>query len=421
MSQLAEPLELPSGQVLPNRIAKAAMEEFLAVDGQLPGTELAALYQRWGAGGAGLLITGHVMVDERALADPSDVVLADRTPLEPFRRWAAAATAGGARAWMQINHPGRVVHADMPGLAWSASDIPVSIGRLSRFFARPTAMTPEQIDEVVDRFGRTARRAVEAGFDGVQIHAAHGYLLSQFLSPLTNRRTDRWGGDLRNRARLLIDVVTEVRRRLPGGAAVAVKLNTADFQRGGFGPDDARQVIGMLADADAGVDLVELSGGSVESLATNGYPADGHTLAREAYFLDAAATIIPQAPVPVMLTGGVRRRAVAERVRAQGAAVVGVATALAVDPELPQRWLRGEEAAVPVPGPRWKNKHLASAATQAVVHCRLRQVGRGVPHSGRVDPLVSLANERLRRGRSLRRYRRWLAEPVSVRTWSWPG
>ncbi|MFV2098398.1 MULTISPECIES: hypothetical protein [unclassified Micromonospora] len=412
MSQLAEPLELPSGQGLPNRIAKAAMEEFLAVDGQLPGTELATLYQRWGAGGAGLLITGHVMVDERALADPSDVVLADRTPLEPFRRWTAAATTGGARVWMQINHPGRVVNADMPGVAWSASDVPVDAGRYSRFFARPTAMTPEQIDEVVARFGRTAYRAVQAGFDGVQIHAAHGYLLSQFLSPLTNRRTDRWGGDLGNRARLLIDVVTEVRRRLPDGSAVAVKLNTADFQRGGFDPDDARQVVGMLA--DAGVDLVELSGGSVESLATHGHSADGRTLAREAYFLDAAATIIPQAPVPVMLTGGVRRRAVAERVRAQGAGVVGVATALAVDPELPQRWLRGAEAAVPVPGPRWKDKHLAAAATQSVVRCRLRQVGRGATSAGRVHPVVSLANERLRRGRSLRRYRRWLAEPATM-------
>ena len=406
MTRLAEPLQLPGGQTLPNRIAKAAMEEFLAVDSQLPGPELVTLYQRWAGGGAGLLITGHVMVDARALADPSDVVLTDDTPLEPFRRWATAATSGDARAWMQINHPGRVVNTDMPGLAWSASDIPVDIGRYSRLYARPAAMTPEQIDEVVARFARTAQRAVEAGFDGVQIHAAHGYLLSQFLSPLTNRRTDRWGGDLRNRARLLLDVVTEVRRQVPGGSAVAVKLNTADFQRGGFGPDDAARVIAMLA--HAGVDLVELSGGSVESLATYGHAADGRTLAREAYFLDAAATIIPRATIPVMLTGGIRRRAVAERVREQGTAVVGVATAFSLDPELPRRWLRGEETAAELPRSRWKNKLLVAATTQAGIRCRLRQLGRGAALPGRVYPVVAFAHERLQRRQALRRYRRWL-------------
>lgn len=168
----------------------------------------------------------------------------------------------------------------------------------------------------VARFAATAALAAEAGFHGVQIHAAHGYLLAQFLSPLTNRRTDRWGGDLDNRARMLLDVVRAVRAAVPEGFAVAVKLNTADFQRGGFDEGEAVQVVEALA--SAGCDLVELSGGSVESLATHGHPADERTLAREAYFLELASDIIRTARLPVMVTGGIRRAAVAQRVLDQG-------------------------------------------------------------------------------------------------------
>ncbi len=407
MAQLDTPLVLAGGQRLPNRIAKAAMEEFLSVDGQLPAPELVELYRRWARGGAGLLITGHVMVDRRALADPSDVVLEEDTPLEPFRRWAEAARSGDGRVWLQINHPGRVVTADMPGVARSASDVAVSIGRYSRVYARPEPMTPEQIEEIVRRFAATARKAEAAGFDGVQIHAAHGYLMSQFLSPLTNKRQDRWGGVLENRARLLLDVITAVRAEVGERFAVGVKLNTADFQRGGFAPDDAAEVVAMLAERR--VDLVELSGGSVESLATHGHTADGSTLAREAYFLDAAATIVAGATVPIMLTGGIRRRSVAEQVLASGTSVIGMATALAVDPDLPGRWLRGEDAGVEVEPVRWRDKLLASAATQATVRCRLARLGREKPPA-RTHPVLALAGERLHRRAALRRYRRWLGD-----------
>ncbi|GGP86405.1 NADH:flavin oxidoreductase/NADH oxidase family protein [Saccharothrix coeruleofusca] len=406
MPGLDAPLVLPSGQTLPNRIAKAATEEFLAVEGQLPGAELVELYRRWAAGGAGLLITGHVMVDGRALANPADVVLQQGTALAPFRRWAQAARSGGGRAWLQINHPGRVVGADMRGLAWSASDVRVEIGRYSRLYPRPTPMTPAQIEEVVDRFATTARLAEQAGFDGVQVHAAHGYLLAQFLSPLTNRRADAWGGELAHRAKLLLDVVAAVRGRVGSGFAVGVKLNTADFQRGGFDEGDAARVVDLLA--ESGVDLVELSGGSVESLATHGHTADGRTLAREAYFLDLAARIAPGAPVPIMLTGGVRRRPVAEDVLAGGVSVVGMATALALRPDLPGRWLRGERAEAPAPRVRWRHKVLASAATQAEVRRRLARLGRGAEPGDRFRFRTSLVRELLDRRTALRRYHRWL-------------
>ncbi|MGW2531277.1 oxidoreductase, partial [Streptomyces sp. NPDC001595] len=232
-SELFSPLLLRSGQVLRNRIAKAAMEENMAGDGQLPDERILTLYRRWAAGGAGLLITGNVMVHAEALTAPAGVVLDERSPLKPFAEWAAAGKSGGGVVWMQINHPGRQVAADMPGVVWGPSDIGLNMGRHSRRFGRPTAMTPQQIDDTLTRFAVTAHRAEKAGFDGVEIHAAHGYLLSQFLSPLVNKRTDRWGGLLENRARLLLDIVRAVRAAVSPSFAVAVKLNSADFQRGG--------------------------------------------------------------------------------------------------------------------------------------------------------------------------------------------
>lgn len=190
-SELFSPLSLRSGAVLPNRTAKAAMEENMAGDGQLPGQELLTLYRRWAAGGTGLLITGNVMVHAEALTGPGGVVLDAASPLEPFREWAEAGKSGGGSIWMQINHPGRQVASDMPGVVWGPSDIGVSLGKHSSRFGRPTAMTPDQIEATVTRFATTARRAEQAGFDGVEVHAAHGYLLSQFLSPLVNKRTDQ--------------------------------------------------------------------------------------------------------------------------------------------------------------------------------------------------------------------------------------
>src|SRR6201997_5446208 len=202
-AELFSELALPSGARLRNRVAKAAMEEGMAGDGQLPGARLISLYRTWGAGGAGLLITGNVMVHAEALTGPGGVVLDDRAPLDPFTRWARAGKAGGAAMWMQISHPGRQVQARMPGVVWGPSAVAVELGKHSKRFGQPVAMTKEQIGATIERFATTAGLAERAGFDGVEVHAAHGYLLSQFLSPLVNQRTDRWGGSLENRARFL--------------------------------------------------------------------------------------------------------------------------------------------------------------------------------------------------------------------------
>ncbi|MFC9616962.1 NADH:flavin oxidoreductase/NADH oxidase family protein [Streptomyces sp. NPDC056938] len=406
-SELFSPLPLRSGQVLNNRIAKAAMEENMAGDGQLPDQRLLTLYRRWAAGGTGLLITGNVMVHAEALTGPGGIVLDENAPLKPFTEWAEAGKSGGGTIWMQINHPGRQVASNMPGVVWGPSDVGVDLGRHSGRFGRPTAMTPAQIDATVTRFAVTAHRAEKAGFDGVEVHAAHGYLLSQFLSPLVNKRTDQWGGSLENRARMLLDVVRAVRDAVSPSFAVAVKLNSADFQRGGFDADDARQVIEMLE--PLGVDLVELSGGSYESPAMTGRSADARTRAREAYFLDLAKDLVRTSPLPLMLTGGITRRATAERVLDSGVAIVGMGTALAVTPDLPDRWRSHRESARQMAPVTWSDKALASAAGMAQVRHQMGRLSRGSDVRPRIHPVYTLLSEQWKQRGALRRYRAWLS------------
>ncbi|GAA4396579.1 NADH:flavin oxidoreductase/NADH oxidase family protein [Tsukamurella soli] len=409
------PITLRCGQVLPNRVAKAAMEEGMAAQGQLPTDGLIALYRRWGSGGTGMLITGNVMVHAEALTGPGGVVLDANSPLERFTAWAEAGKAGGAAMWMQISHPGRQVQATMPGVTWGPSDKAVDVGRHSKNFGRPTAMTPAQIADTVTRFATTARRAEQAGFDGVEIHAAHGYLLSQFLSPLVNTRTDDWGGSLENRARLLLDIVREVRTQVSPTFAVAVKLNSADFQRGGFDADDARRVIDMLA--PLGVDVVELSGGSYESPAMSGRPADGRTAAREAYFLELAADLARTSSIPLMLTGGVTRRETAETVLSNDVALVGIGTALAGTPDLPNRWRAGAEADASLAPVTWQDKPLASLAGMGMVRYQMRRLARGRRPAVSVGPARALIADQLVQRRALRRYSKWLAtRPAGAET-----
>lgn len=266
-------------------------------------------------------------------------------------------------------------------------------------------MSEADIHETIGRFAATALAAERAGFTGVEIHAALGYLLSQFLSPLTNHRDDAWGGSLANRARLLLDIVRAVRACVSPDFCVAVKLNSADFQRGGFSAEDARQVILWLNELS--VDLVELSGGSYESPAMQGEATDGRPLAREAYFLEFAKELATVARMPVMTTGGIRRRAAAEQVVASGVAMVGIATAFAHVPDLPKRWLSDDESTVQDPQVTWKGRALAALARMAVIKRRLRALGAGRALYRQYSPVLSLIIDQLRMHRLTRRYRRW--------------
>lgn len=405
--QAFEELVLPNGSVLPNRIAKAAIEENMADSAHGPSAHLLRLYRAWAAGGAGLILSGNVMIDRRAMTGPGGVVLEDGSRLDAFREWARIGRSGGAQFWLQLNHPGRQMMKNLGQASKAPSAVAIDLGRHSALFAMPEAMTEAEIQEVIERFAKSARLAEQAGFSGVQIHAAHGYLISQFLSPLTNKRNDRWGGSLDNRARILFETVKAVRAAVSAKFSVAVKLNSADFQRGGFDASDARQVVERLNAYS--LDLVELSGGSYEAPAMQGQTGDGRTLAREAYFLEFAQDIASVATMPVMVTGGIRRLEIVYKVLASGVAMAGIGTALAVDPGLPNTWRRDRGASAQLPPIAWKSKPLAALANMAVVKYQMRRLSNGASTAPGISPLIALLIGQLRTAISAYRYRRWMA------------
>ncbi|MFO0692463.1 MAG: NADH:flavin oxidoreductase/NADH oxidase family protein [Polyangiales bacterium] len=334
--RIAEPLRLPCGAVLPNRIAKAAMSEELAALRGYPSEPLERLYRTWAEGGTGLLVTGNVMIDPTHLESPRNVTLEKGRDLAPFRAWAKAGRVPGSHLWMQINHTGRQTPRFVNKEPVAPSAVPAV--KLLKGFAHPRALREDEIPATIARYGEAAAMAREAGFTGVQIHGAHGYLCAQFLSPLTNLRTDAWGGSLENRARFLRETVKDVRRRVGADFPIGVKLNSADFQRGGFDETESMEVVRML-ERD-GVDLLEISGGNYENPAM--FDLAESSRHREAYFLDYAKKVRKLSRIPLMVTGGFRSLSVMEEALASDALdVVGMARPLALEPDLPKRLFEG--------------------------------------------------------------------------------
>lgn len=343
VAQLGDALTLPCGLTLPNRIAKAGMSEQLGDRHGSPTPELAQLYAAWARGGAGLLITGNVMVDGSAFVEPRNAVLEDERFLQAYRLWARAAQANGSKIIMQINHPGRV--AVLPLLKRPLGPSAVSLQLPGMVLRTPREMSEAEIQEQIVRFANTAALAVEADFDGVQVHAAHGYLISQFLSPLANVRTDAWGGSPVKRRRLLLETVRAVRAAIGPHKALSVKLNSADFQKGGLSQQESLAI--ALALESEGIDLLEISGGNYESPAQLGY-APGREAARDAYFLDYAEQLNRQSKLPLMLTGGLRKVEVMNRILGEGVVdVIGMARPFAMQPALAADLLAGKSAAEP--------------------------------------------------------------------------
>ena len=303
MPSLHDPLTLPNGQVLPNRIMKSALSEALATKSNAPDHRLERLYSAWSRGGYGLLVTGNVMIDRSQLGEPGNVVIEDERDLDALTRWAKTAHDDGVPIWAQLNHPGRQANPLALGHTPVApSPVPLSFPGATT----PRELTSAEIEDIIERFGNAAAVCETAGFDGVQVHGAHGYLVAQFLSPLSNQRDDHWGGDPQRRMRFVLDVVRRIRSRVSPGFAVGLKLNSADFQRGGFTEEESRGVLAAVA--QEGLDLIEVSGGSYEQPAMMGTAA-ASTRAREAYFLDYARTVREQAgDIPVAVTGGFRSR-----------------------------------------------------------------------------------------------------------------
>ena len=398
-----EPLQLPNGQVLSNRIAKAAMEENMADARQAPSRELKQLYKAWADGEPGLLLSGNVMIDRRAMTGPGGVALEDEQQLDSFREWADVVRGKGVHFWLQLSHPGRQTPANLRQQALAPSAVALDLGGFSKMFAKPKAMTEDDIQDVIKRFATSARLAEKAGFTGVQIHGAHGYLISQFLSPLSNQRTDRWGGSLENRARLLLEVINAVRAHVSPSFCVSVKLNSADFQRGGFEETDARAVIEMLNPLP--IDLLELSGGSYEAPAMQGEARDGRTLAREAYFLTFASEVAAIAKMPVMVTGGIRRLPIVQQVLDSGIAMAGIATALTLEPQLIKHWREGRDLNPQLKPISWQRKPLAALATLAVVRDQMRRLSLGQQPKPKVAPCMALVRDQWFIARRTRQYR----------------
>ena len=357
---LSQPLTLPCGAQVPNRLAKAAMTEGLATPQGLPTQELERLYGLWSDGGAGMLLSGNIQVDADHLERPGNVVIdrePDATMQAALASWAKAATRNGNHFWAQISHAGRQTQKNVNTHPKAPSA--VKLGLPGGQFGEPVALTIPEIEEIVRRFGVCAAAVQAAGFTGVQVHAAHGYLLSQFLSPRSNQRTDRYGGELANRARALLEVVASVRAAVGPDFPVAVKLNSADFQKGGFAFEDSLQVAKWLEEAS--VDLIEISGGTYEQPRLIGVEGmedveDQHvaqsTMMREAYFVDFAMAMQEKVSIPLMVTGGFRLRAAMEQAIAGGGAdLVGLGRPMCVMTDAPAQLLAGLDEL-----PRYENQ-----------------------------------------------------------------
>lgn len=342
---LSQPLRLPNGTVLRNRLAKSALSETLATYDNHPTQDLVRLYQRWAASGLGLIMSGNVMVDRRALGEPGNVVIEDEADLPVLRQWAQAATAQGAAMWVQLNHPGKQSTKGLNAYNLAPSAVPFRED-MAAFFETPREATTSEIQDIIARFGHSAAVCKKAGFSGVQFHAAHGYLVNQFLSPHHNRRNDEWGGTPEKRRRFLMAVYAEIRRQVGTDFPVGIKLNSADFQHGGFTEEESIETIRALA--EAGIDLIEVSGGTYEAPAMNGAMQEtkkASTVAREAYFLEFAEKVRAAVTVPLMVTGGFRTAAGMNAALESGAVdIVGLGRLLAIDPDAPISLLQGRDS-----------------------------------------------------------------------------
>lgn len=357
---LAQPLTLPCGAVLPNRLSKAAMTEGLATRDGVPTPELERLYGIWSDGGAGMLLSGNIQVDKDHLERPGNVVIDSEPNAEmqaALASWAKAATRNGNHFWAQISHAGRQTQKIINKTPKAPSA--VKLGLPGGQFGEPVALTADEIAEIVRRFAVCAAAVKTAGFTGVQVHSAHGYLFSQFLSPRSNLRTDQYGGTLANRARALLDAVAAVRKAVGPDFPVSVKLNSADFQKGGFDFEDSLQVVQWLE--QAGVDLIEISGGTYEQpklLGLQGMEEEEKqevaesTMVREAYFVDFAQAMQEKVSIPLMVTGGFRQRLAMEQALESGSAdVVGLGRPMCVMTDAPTQLMEGLEEL-----PRYENE-----------------------------------------------------------------
>lgn len=353
---LANNFTLVNGQTIKNRLFKSAMSEQLGDKNQNPQPGLVTLYGRWAKGGIGIAMTGNVMIDRNALGEPKNVVLDGQSDLTEFKRWAQAGKQNGAHIWTQLNHPGKQIPNFLSEQPVAPSAI--SLGRgLDKGFNTPRALTEAEILALINKFAISAKLSKEAGFTGVQIHGAHGYLVNQFLSTRHNSRDDQWGGSLENRMRFVLEVYKAIREQVGNDFPIGIKLNSADFMKGGFSEEESMQVVQALS--DEGIDLIEISGGTYESPSMMGADKKAEqseqkasTVHREAYFLDYMEKVRKLVDTPLVVTGGFRSGAAMNQALQTGATdLIGIARTMAVDPEFPNKLIANNSYAMPLTVP----------------------------------------------------------------------
>lgn len=371
---LFEPLCLPCGLILKNRIAKSAMSDSLGDGTGHPSDEQLRLYQRWAEGGSAVSIIGELQTSPDYAEKPGNLVLDAASDLGRFRRLAEHGTTNGTQLWAQLGHAG--------ALAYAPTSTPKGPSALDLPGLRCAEMSVEEIDAIPLSFAKTAQLAQKVGIGGVQIHAAHGFLLSQFLSPLFNKRSDQYGGSIANRMRVLLDSVSAVRAATGPEFAIAVKLNSSDQLEGGLTEKDALEVVAALGSTS--VDLIDISGGTYFPGTKSASDAAGGG----PYFTNFSRQARRRTSKPLMLTGGIKTRAQAEHIVTSGAAdIVGLARALVLEPSLPNLWQTGQTSEPRFPrfshAPEggitaWYTMRLSAigADTETTVDCDLHQAIR---------------------------------------------
>jgi len=372
-ADLFAPLPLPNGVELKNRIIKSAMSDMLGDGAGNPTGPQARLYERWAEGGVAASILGEVQGDPRFPEAAGNLVLGSASDEAAFRTLTRAGVTDGSALWAQLGHAGALTPA--------AIGTPAGPSRIDRPELQARALRPDEIRALPQKFAESAQRAERLGFAGVQIHAAHGFLLSQFLSPLFNRRGDAYGGSVTNRARLLLEVVEAVRSAVSPGFTVALKLNSSDELEGGFVAQEALQVIKLLE--GKGLDLIDISGGTYFP----GAPASSDRASAGPYFLEFAAEARRLTSLPLMATGGFKRRDQAMAAIASGVVdAVGLARALVLDPALAQTWARGQD------GPAFPTiKSSKPGAVTAWYAMRLKDLSEDREATGDLDADAALA------------------------------
>ena len=378
MKHISSSFTLPNGSILKNRIAKSAMSENFGTRYHAPSKGLINVYKVWAKGNPGLLITGNVMVDAMALGEARNVVVEDYKNFELLKEWAKSVEGTDVHIWPQINHPGRQAFTAINREVVGPSAISLNMGSASKMFQLPKALSEDAIWNIIKRFGNTARIMKEAGFTGCQIHGAHGYLVSQFLSPNSNIRTDQWGGSLSNRARFVLEIYREIRRQVGLDYPIGIKINSADFQRGGFSEEDSIQVISLLD--NEGIDLIEISGGTYERPAMMQGERKKSTVDREAYFLDYIDKARELIKTPLLLTGGFRSVSVMEKSLENGNLdIIGLARPFCLYPNLANQIFDGSVKQFETPIPQIGIKFLDKLGGVELLwyELQIQRIGKG--------------------------------------------